>query len=468
MGAGPNGLAAALVLARAGLSVTVLEAAATAGGGVRSAALTLPGFLHDVCSAFYPLGAASPFMRTAGLQDHGLRWVHPPAAAAHPFDDGTAAVLERSVEATAETIAPGGLAYRRLVDPFLGRWQDLLDDLLGPLLRVPRHPLLAARFGAQAVRPAAHVARALPGVRARALFAGLAAHSIRPLGSPTTAAFGLVLAVLGHTVGWPVAEGGSQRVADAMASAFQSLGGTIHTEVRVGSLRELPPARLVMLDLAPREIVRIAGDRLPPRYRRALERYRYGPGAFKVDWALDGPIPWKAASCLRAGTVHLGGTLEEIAGAELDVSRGRTPGRPFVLVGQQSLFDRTRAPDGKHTVWAYCHVPSGSTDDMRGRIEAQLERFAPGFRDRVLARAVHTPADLERDNPNYVGGDIAAGAQDPLQLLARPTLRLDPYATPVKGVYICSAATPPGAGVHGMCGYHAARSALRREFGIKE
>jgi phytoene dehydrogenase-like protein len=441
--------------------VLVIEARDTVGGGSRSAELTLPGYVHDICSAIHPLGLASPFMRSLPLAEHGLEWVQPSAPLAHPLDDGTAVVLERSVAATALNVGRDAAAYRGLVGSLVRDWPKIGPNLLGPL-RFPRHPVALSRFGLKALLPASLLARAaFKGERARALFAGMAAHSMLPLERPPTASFGLVLGALAHLVGWPVARGGSQRIVDAMASYLRSLGGEIATGRRVGSLDDLPPAESVLFDLTPRQVVRIAGGRLPAGYRRQLGRYRYGPGVFKVDWALDGPVPWKAAECLRASTVHVGGTLEEIAGAERAVWRGEHPDRPFVLVGQQSLFDRTRAPVGKHTLWAYCHVPHGSTYDMAGRIEAQIERFAPGFGDRVLARHTMSAAQMQRYNANYMGGDINAGVQDLRQLFTRPTLSLVPYRTPAEGIYICSSSTPPGGGVHGMCGYHAARVALR-------
>lgn len=462
VGAGPNGLAAAITLARAGRSVLLLEAEERLGGGARSAELTRPGFVHDVCSAVHPMGVASPFFRTLPLGERGLEWVHPPVPLAHPLDDGTAVLLERSVEATGEALAGDGAAYRRLMAPLVSGWDDLAAQLLGPL-RFPRHPLLLGRFGLRAIRSARGLARgAFRGEAARVLFGGLAAHSILPLERPLTASFGLLLGAAAHAVGWPVARGGSQAIADALASSLRSLGGEIVTGTRVSSIDEVPPARAVLLDVTPRQVVDIAGHRLPAGYRRRLERFRYGPGVFKVDYALDGPVPWKAEGCTRAGTVHLGGTLAEIAASERAVARGEHPERPYVLVAQQSLFDATRAPEGKHTLWAYCHVPNSSTVDMTERVEAQIERFAPGFRDRVLARSVMSPAELERFNANHVGGDIAGGAHDGLQLFARPALRLVPYATPAEGIFICSSSTPPGAGVHGMCGYFAARAALRR------
>lgn len=466
VGAGPNGLAAAIELARAGLSVLVLEAAGTVGGGARSSELTLPGFVHDICSAIHPLVVASPFLRSVPLEEHGLKWIHPEAPLAHPFDDGSAAILERSVEATARGIDPDADAYRALLNPLVANWQDLMDEILRPL-RLPKHPLRMVRFGFHAVRSGEGLAEKLfSGQRARGLFAGLAAHSIRPLGSLTTAAFGLVLALLGHAVGWPVIQGGSQKIADAMASLFHSLRGEIQTNARVTSMRDIPSSRVILFDLTPRQVLGIVGDTFPPRYRRALERYRYGPGAFKVDWALDGPIPWRASECARSATVHVGGTLEEIARSETAVARGKVSDAPFVLLAQQSLFDPTRAPRGKETAWAYCHVPAGCEANMTGRIEAQIERFAPGFRDRILGRSTRSPAELEQYNANYIGGDIAGGSQDPWQLLIRPALQRNPYSTPVENIYICSTSTPPGAGVHGMCGYHAARAALRTEFGI--
>ncbi len=463
VGSGPNGLAAAITLARAGRSVIVFEAADTVGGGSRSAELTLPGFVHDVCSAVHPLAVASPVFATLPLAEHGLQWVHPDIPLAHPLDDGTAVLLHRSVEATAEALGRDASAYRRLMTPLVRDWDKLASQLLGPLLRVPRHPMALARFGLRAMRSARGLAEGVfEGERARALFAGLAAHSILPLERPFTATFGLLLGAAGHAVGWPVARGGSQRIADALASYLRSLGGELVTGRRVDSLDELPPARAFFLDVTPAQVVRIAGQRLPRGYQRKLTRYRYGPAAFKVDFALDGPIPWKAEACGRAGTVHVGGTLAEIAKGERAVAKGEHPERPYVLVAQQSLFDPTRAPEGKHTVWAYCHIPNGSTVDMTERIEAQIERFAPGFRERVLARHVMSPADLEHYNENYIGGDIAGGAHDGLQLFLRPTVGMVPYATAVRGVYICSSSTPPGAGVHGMCGYWAARAALRR------
>jgi phytoene dehydrogenase-like protein len=457
VGAGPNGLAAAITLARAGRAVLVLERADTIGGGARTADLTLPGFRHDVCAAVHPLAAGSPFFRALALDAHGLDLVHPPSPLAHPLDDGTAVLLERSVGATATGLGPDARAYRTLMEPLVDAATPLIDALLGP----PRHPIALARFGLSALRSAAGLARArFEGPRARALFAGLAAHSMLPLEQSPSAAFGLVLALLGHACGWPVARGGSQRIADALASLLRGLGGEIVTGRPVASLEELPPARCVLLDVTPRQLLALAGRRLPESYRRRLARYRYGPGSCKVDWALDGPIPWRAGACRRAATVHVGGTLEEIAAAEAAATRGEHPERPFVLLAQPSLFDPTRAPAGKHTVWGYCHVPNGSAVDMAERIERQVERFAPGFRDRILARHVMTATDLERYNPNYVGGDINGGLQDLWQLFARPVARLVPYATPVRGLYLCSASTPPGGGVHGMCGARAARAAL--------
>jgi phytoene dehydrogenase-like protein len=461
VGAGPNGLAAAIELARNGLTVRVLEAAERVGGGVRSAELTLPGFVHDVCSAIHPLGVASPFLRTLPLAEHGLEWIEPPAALAHPFDDGTAVVLERSPDAAVSGLGEDGPRWRRLFSPLAHDAEPLLEDVLAPL-HLPAHPLVLARFGARAALPATALARlTFREAKARGVFAGLAAHSMLRLERPPSAAFGLVLGLLAHSVGWPLPRGGSQRLADALASYLRSLGGEIETRRRVESLADLGDTRPVLLDVTPRGLLALAGDRLPPRYRRRLERYRYGPGVFKLDWALDGPIPWRAEECARAATVHLGATLEEIAASEAAPFRGEVTERPYVLLAQQSLFDPTRAPAGRHTAWAYCHVPNGSTLDMTERIEAQVERFAPGFRDRIIARSALGAADLERHNENYVGGDINGGAAILSQLFTRPVARVSPYTTPLRGVYLCSASTPPGGGVHGMCGYHAARAALR-------
>jgi phytoene dehydrogenase-like protein len=436
------------------------EAETTVGGGLRSAELTLPGFTHDVCSAVHPLALTSPFFRDLPLADFGLEWIQPPAPLAHPLDDGSAAVLERSLEATAEGLGPGGRDWRRLHAPFVRVWDELAHDVLGPPLRFPRHPFMMARFGLQALRSATHLARGLRGTRAKALFAGNAAHSFLTLDSLGTAAFGLLLSVSGHAVGWPIPRGGSQRVADALAGYFRSLGGEIVTAAPVGHLGELQPARLVLLDVSPRQLLRLAGDKLPRGYRRALERYRYGWGTFKVDWALDGPVPWTAPECARAATVHLCGTLEEVVASEAAPPRGTVDERPFVLFVQPTLFDPSRAPAGKHTAWAYCHVPNGYTADVTGRIERQVERFAPGFRERVLARSVLTPADFERRNANLIGGAVNGGVMDLRQVFGRPVASATPYRTPLRGVYLCSASTPPGGGVHGMCGYHAARAAL--------
>jgi phytoene dehydrogenase-like protein len=440
----------------------VLEAAATVGGGTRSAELTLPGFVHDVCSAIHPMALGSPFLREVPLAEHGLELIHPPAPLAHPFDEGTAAVLERSVDATADGLGPDAAAYRRLMGPLAGAASEVLGDVFGPL-RVPRHPVATARFGVSGLRSAAGLAGGrFRTAKARGLFAGIAAHSMLPLTTPGTAAAGLVLGLIAHAFGWPLARGGSQRIADALASHLRELGGEIVTSRPVSTLDELLPKRVVMLDLTPRQVLRVAGARLPERYRQSLARYRYGPGVCKLDWALEGPIPWRAESCTRAATVHLGGTLEELARSEQEIWKGRHPERPFVLLAQQTPFDPSRAPAGKHTAWAYCHVPSGSQVDMTDRIEAQVERFAPGFRERIAARNVMTATAMESYNANYIGGDINGGVQDLRQLFTRPVARLVPYATPVDGLYICSSSTPPGGGVHGMCGYFAARAALRR------
>jgi phytoene dehydrogenase-like protein len=457
VGSGPNGLAAAIVLARAGRTVVVLEAAATVGGGLRSAELTLPGFVHDVCSAIHPFAVASPLFRTLPLASHGLEWIEPRAMLAHPFDDGTAAVIERSMAQTAEALGPDAGAYRSLVGAVVADWSLIDESVLGPL-RWPRHPLALARFGLQSLRSAEAAARRFQSHRTQALFAGIAAHGMLPLDMRPTAGFGLVLAATAHVAGWVLPRGGAQRLADALSGYLRALGGEIVTSSPVSSIDDLPAARAILCDLSPRPFLRLAGHRLPTGYRRTLERYRYGMGVYKVDWALDGPIPWRAASCARAATVHVGGTLEEIASSEREAWTGTAAARPFVLLVQPTLFDPSRAPSGRHTVWAYCHVPHGATVSMLDRIEAQVERFAPGFRDRVLARSVRSPADIERDNANLVGGDIGAGASTLGQFFARPTWRR--YSTPLRGVYLCSAATPPGVGVHGMCGYFAARRAL--------
>ena len=465
VGSGPNGLSAAIELARSGLRVRVQEAEAAIGGGTRSAALTLPGFVHDVCSAIHPMGAASPFFTRLPLADHGLEWIHPDIALAHPLPDGSAVALVRSVEETANGLGSDGAAYRRLIAPLANRFQELLGGTLGPMLRMPRHPLLLGRFGIRAVLPSSRLP--FHGERARALVAGLAAHSFLPLDAPLSGSFALMLGIAAHSAGWPMARGGSQRIADALAATLRSMGGEVATGERVESLEQLASSRAILFDTSPAILERIAQDRLPARYRRALRKYRRGPGVFKIDYALSGAVPWRAAECRRAGTVHVGGTFEELATSEAEVNRGIHPERPFVLVAQQSLFDASRAPAGKHTLWAYCHVPNGSTEDMTTRIEAQIERFAPGFRDLILARARAAPRDIEARNANCAGGDIAGGAHDGLQLFARPVLALDPYATPVRELYLCSSSTPPGGGVHGMCGFHAARSALRRSFGIR-
>ena len=462
VGAGPKGLAAAITLARDRHSVLLVEAADTVGGGTRSAPLTLPGFVHDTCSAIHPFALASPFFRALPLAEHGLEWVHPPLPLAHPFDDGSAAVLERSIEGTAATLEDDAQAYRRLLEPLVDHSESLLHDILGPL-RWPRHPLALLRFARLGLAPARRLLeQRFVGWRPRGLLAGLAAHSVLPLERAPSAAAGLLLAVLGHRVGWPFPRGGAQRLAEALAAHLRSLGGEIVTGTRVQDLGSLPRARVVLLDLTPRQVLRLQGLRLPKRFRRTLARFRYGPGVCKLDLALAASIPWRNPDCSRAGTVHVGGTLEEIAASESAVWRGEHPERPFVLVAQQSLFDPTRAPAGMHTVWAYCHVPHGSSYDMSARMEAQIERFAPGFRERILARRVRTTVDLEGDNPNLVGGDIGGGVLDLGQLFTRPSRRRDPYSTPADNIYMCSASTPPGGGVHGMCGHFAARSAARR------
>src|SRR5215217_7824908 len=461
VGSGPNGLAAAVELARNGKRVAVLEGKSTIGGGARSAEITLPGFVHDLGSAIHPLGYASPFFRSLPLDEHGLEWVHPPAPLAHPFDDGTAAVLERSVKETAAALGPDARAYERLIEGVVEDAPKIASYFVGSP-RLIRHPISLGASALRAVRPARSLAESIfEGEKARGLFAGNGAHSFLPLEKPPSALFGLVLGTLGHAFGWPFPKGGSQRIADALTSYLISLGGEVYTGVRVDSVEEVPRTRTVLLDVTPRQLLDIAGTHFTERYRSALKDYRYGPGVFKVDFALDGPIPWRAGECLRAGTVHLGGTLEEISAGEAAVWRGEHPERPFVLLAQQSLFDRTRAPAGKHTVWAYCHVPNGSTFDMTGRIEAQIERFAPGFKERILAKNAMGPADLERINANLVGGDINGGVMDLRQLFPRPVPRLNPYSTPAKGLFICSSSTPPGGGVHGMCGFLATRVALR-------
>lgn len=458
VGAGPNGLGAAIELAQAGLRVSVYEASDTVGGGARSAELTLPGYTHDLCSAVHPLAYASPFLRRLPLAQFGLEWINPDATLAHPFDADECVVLERSVSATSASLGVDRQAYSELFSSGLEHWSRLETAFLHPF-HLLRRPASLARLSMDAFRTARGlVHRQFQGAKARALFLGLSAHSMLPLDRIPSAAFGLVLGLYGHAYGWPVPRGGAQKIADALAAYFRSLGGSIVTGRRVNSLIELPPARIVMCDVTPRQLLRIAGLRLPSGYRRSLERYRYGMGAFKVDWALSEPIPWRSRRCSEAITVHLGALPQEIEASERAAWAGGLCERPFVLLAQPSLFDRDRAPAGRHTAWAYCHVPHASEVDMLSRIENQVERFAPGFRDCILARSVKSPRDLERENPNLVGGDINGGVADWRQLLARPTWRL--HRTPLKGLYLCSASTPPGGGVHGLCGYYAARAAL--------
>jgi phytoene dehydrogenase-like protein len=466
VGAGPNGLTAAVLLSAAGLSVLVLERNARIGGSCRTEALTLPGFAHDVCGAIHPMASVSPVFRRLPLAAHGLTWNQAPLPLAHPLDDGQAAVLERSLEATAAAFGGhDGKAWSRLMRPFVDRSEALFSSILRPV-RIPEHPLLMTRFGLVGLQSSERlVRRRFEGAPARALFAGCAAHSFLALSDPGSASFGLVLAAAGHAVDWPIAHGGSQRIVDALASLARANGCEIRTDTTVRSLDDIPASRAVLFDVTPRQLEAIAGDHLSPSYRRNLQRFRYGPGAFKIDYALSGPIPWRAEACRRAATVHVGGTCEEVARSEADMANGRMADRPFVLVAQQSLFDDTRAPAGRHTGWAYCHVPNGATVDMTERIERQIERFAPGFRDLILARHVMPPAALEAHNPNLVGGDIGGGSNVLDQVLMRPFTRWNPYTTSNPRLYLCSSSTPPGAGVHGMCGYWAARTVLRRVFG---
>jgi phytoene dehydrogenase-like protein len=460
VGSGPNGLAAAVMLARAGLAVEVFEGASTHGGGCRTEQLTLPGFRHDVCSAVHPLAAASPFFRGTGLAARGVQLLTPRVAFANPIDGGRAGAVAGSVQDTADGLGADAAAYRRLLGPLVREAEPILAAFLAPLRSVPAHPVAAARFGLEALLPASQLGRRFQTQEAKALLAGASAHSFLPLGAPVSGGFGLLMMMLAHSVGWPVVEGGSARITDALVSELTSLGGQVNTGQWIKSLQELPPVRARLLDVTPRQFIALAGDALPARYARALAQFRYGPGICKVDWALSGPVPWTALACQEAGTLHLGGTFNEIARAEAEVTAGQHPTRPLCIVAQPGVADRSRAPAGKQTLWGYCHVPSGSTVDMTDRIEAQIERFAPGFRDLILARSTRTAAEVEEHNPNYVGGDITTGLGTLRQIVFRPTARWNPYRTALRGVYLCSSSTPPGGGVHGMCGMWAARTAL--------
>lgn len=460
VGAGPNGLAAGITLAQAGRSVLIREARDRVGGAAASDELTLPGFIHDTFSAAYPLTVGSPYLQTLPLERYGLEWVHSEAVFAHPFDDGSAALLERSIEETGRWLGGDASAWRRLHEPLVEGWDDLAPDILDPI-GIPRNPVLFTRFGLRAMPSVQRLCRtAFDGWRAPALFSGSSAHSGIPLHSLGSAAYGMMLNVSGHAVGWPIPRGGAGKIPAAMAAYFRELGGEIELNAPVRSLDDLPRSDVVLLDLTPRQVLKIVGDRLPGRYRRRLEGFRYGAGVFKMDWALSEPIPWRARECLRAATVHLGGRIEEIATSERAPQRGEHPEHPYVLLTQPTIADPSRAPEGKHIAWAYCHVPNGSSVDMSERIEAQIERFAPGFRDVVLARSTLTPVQLEALNENLVGGDVNGGSGVLTQLIFRPVVGTNPYATPVDGLYICSASTPPGGGVHGMCGHNAAKRVL--------
>lgn len=460
VGSGPNGLAAAIYLQQNGLSVLLLEGKAEIGGGMRSAELTLPGFMHDICSAVHPLAAGSPFFQQLPLAGHGLEYIYPEIAAAHPFDNGKAAVLKQSVEETAKLLGSDEQAYLSLMQPIVKDWPSIAPDVLGPL-HFPKHPLAMARFGLPALTPATHLAKRFKTPEAKGLLAGMAAHAMQPLTNMATSAIALVLMANGHLKGWPVPKGGSNNIANALASYFVSIGGKIETGVYVRSMEQLPSAHAVLFDVSPRQLLQIAGHKFSSLYKWQLEHYRYGMGVFKVDWALDAPIPFKAEGCLRAGTVHIGNTMQEIVDGEQQTWNGNHPEKPYVLLAQQSLFDASRAPAGKQTAWAYCHVPNGSTVDMTNIIENQVERFAPGFKERILAKHTMNTAQVEEYNPNYIGGDINGGVIDIGQLFTRPALRWSPYKTSARGIYLCSASTPPGGGVHGMCGYYAAKRVLK-------
>ncbi|MEV7565779.1 phytoene desaturase family protein [Streptomyces tanashiensis] len=457
VGAGPNGLTAAVELARRGLSVAVFEAKSTVGGGARTEELTLPGFRHDPCSAVHPLGAGSPVFKTMPLDRYGLEWLHPELPMAHPWDDGTAAVLARSVAETAASFGPRDAGtYRRLVAPFHGKWDTLASDFMQlPLTALPRDPVTLARFGLAGLPPSTWLMRRFRDEKARALFAGLVGHVIAPLGGIATGAVGLVFALAAHAGGWPMPRGGSQSISDALAAYLKDLGGAVHTDFEVKRLDDLPPARAYVFDTSPSALARIAG------FGGHYDHYKYGAAAFKIDYALDGPVPWTAEEARRAGTVQIGPTAGEIGTALREASSGTAPETPFLITAQPSLVDPSRAPEGKHVFWAYGHVPNGWRGDLTEAIERQIERFAPGFRDRVLARATAGPAVLAERNANYIGGDIACGAARGLQLLLRPTLSLRPYATPHPAVFLCSSATPPGPGVHGMSGHNAAKAVWR-------
>lgn len=462
IGSGPNGLGAAITLAQAGWRVLVVESHDSPGGGMRSAELTLPGFIHDTCSAIHPMALASPLFQSLPLAEHGLEWIHPDVLVAHPLDGGHAAAMLHSFQATAVGLGVDAAAYRRLFGPLIGDAEILFREMLGPLQIPPRHPVALTRFGLRALPSALAAARRyFADEPARALFAGNAAHSVMPLDRPlATSAIGIMLMLAGHVHGWPFPRGGAGKITDALVACLKAHGGEIVCGWRVATLDELPVARAYLFDTAPSALASIAGERLPAAYRRRLVRYRHGPGIFKIDYALSAPVPWTNESCRRAGTIHLGGTLDEIVTSEREAWQGFHSEKPFVLAAQQSVFDPTRAPEGRHTFWAYCHVPHGSTEDMTGAIERQIERFAPGFRDTVLARHTMTCADFERYNPNLIGGDVVGGVADWRQLFTRPVARWNPYTTPAKDIFICSASTPPGAGVHGMCGASAARAVL--------
>jgi phytoene dehydrogenase-like protein len=466
VGSGPNGLAAAITLQQQGLSVLLVEAKETVGGGLRSAELTLPGFTHDICSAIHPMAVGSPFFKTLPLEEHGLEYINPTLCAAHPFDNGEAAVLSGSLVDTIKKLGADGGKYQQMIEPLVANWPSIAQDVLSPL-GIPKNPIAYTSFGLNAIQSAHRVSKRFSTAKAKGLWAGMAAHSLLPLTNVASAAIGFVLLAAGHLRGWPIPKRGSQQIANALASYFKTLGGKIETNFYVSSLKQLPSSRVVLLDVTPRQLMQIAGYKFSSIYKWQLNRYRYGMGVYKIDWALDDAIPFTAEECKSAGTVHLGNTYEEIENSEQLTWKGKHPEKPFVLVAQQSLFDPSRAPLGKHTAWAYCHVPNGSTQDMTEKIEKQIERFAPGFRERILSKHVLNSNQLEKYNPNYVGGDINGGVIDIGQLFTRPALRSSPYRTSAKGIYICSASTPPGGGVHGMCGYNAANRALKDIFKLK-